>query len=1034
MNLKHSVRLFRPGFTFTHIITIAAVAALSAGSAGAEVRLGDYSSESLPGTVLEFAIVDSGGRVLGSVHESFSDGRMDGESRLQLRSSQEHSATFSYLSHIDQSGQLVLDHYTAETTHNGSTIASVAVAFETPTESFSAVTVGEVRRYSAGFTEVVESADGSQRERRGTKHMTWMLEGFEDVNVPAGIFPAARIRVNTRLVYEDDPENELSVAETTWRVEGLGLVRRAFHSAPAGAPAVQQLTAYSGPSRDETSGEPEAPADLTAALDSSDRVRLSWQAPGGETSVTGYRIERHAGDGNFIVLVTDTGTTATEFVDTGVQPGTTYTYRIRAINEQGLSDTSESVTVSLPPADSSSGIRTADGLVALYFMNEGSGNRVYDYSGVEPAINLERDGGVFWYRDGGVAFDGTGTLASAGPADKLHDRLTASGAFTFEIWAEPSSFNQDGPARILTYSNGISQRNFTLGQASGADLVTRLRTTDEGDNNGIPDSVSRDMLHYEPSHYVVTYDGAHLAFYRDGVLYHEEARAGALSNWDRDFPLALGNEIGGDRGWMGSLYLAAIYDRALTPAEIDANYLATAHPPSEGILVSQDIGERSAPGSSRFDPLTAQFTLSASGGDIRGRRDGFHFLHLPMEGDGHVVALLRGIDSDDEFAKAGIMIRESLDPDARYAMIAGTPGHSASLLRRTETGGFSYDTTDWGAPHPLWVALQRSGDEIRTYYSRNGTSWRQFDTLHLDLAESTYIGLAVSSSGNAGTATATFESVIFSNLSEETLRIVNREQDPAGEPIEDSAGSGEPASTVAFASTGGSLDPVESGRFSLHLNRSGDEAEALSVHYKLSGPGAELIDRDRTPSPLNIDAGRDSGTLTFSLKEKVFVPEDMLLTLDLVDDGAYNLGTPKQIAFTIKAPPGDRWKADHFTASELADPAISGDTAAPAGDGVPNLLKYALGEDPWKPMPADRRPSLGTSRGHLELRFDRPAGRSDLRYIVEASSDLSTWTSGSDHVDVEVTTLIEGERVTGRDRFPLGSFEQRFLRLRVERR
>src|SRR5262249_30691896 len=39
----------------------------------------------------------------------------------------------------------------------------------------------------------------------------------------------------------------------------------------------------------------------------------------------------------------------------------------------------------------------------------------------------------------------------------------------------------------------------------------------------------------------------------------------------------------------------------------------------------------------------------------------------------------------------------------------------------------------------------------------------------------------------------------------------------------------------------------------------------------------------------------------------------------------------------------DLWRATNFTTAELSDPAISGERAAPAGDGVPNLLKYYFG-------------------------------------------------------------------------------------------
>src|ERR1700745_1985848 len=41
------------------------------------------------------------------------------------------------------------------------------------------------------------------------------------------------------------------------------------------------------------------------------------------------------------------------------------------------------------------------------------------------------------------------------------------------------------------------------------------------------------------------------------------------------------------------------------------------------------------------------------------------------------------------------------------------------------------------------------------------------------------------------------------------------------------------------------------------------------------------------------------------------------------------------------------WKARVFTEAEQADPAVSSETAlSAAGDGIPNLLKYAFGLDP----------------------------------------------------------------------------------------
>ena len=64
----------------------------------------------------------------------------------------------------------------------------------------------------------------------------------------------------------------------------------------------------------------------------------------------------------------------------------------------------------------------------------------------------------------------------------------------------------------------------------------------------------------------------------------------------------------------------------------------------------------------------------------------------------------------------------------------------------------------------------------------------------------------------------------------------------------------------------------------------------------------------------------------------------------------------------------DEWRAAHFSAAELADPAISGEGANPTGDGFSNLLKYAFDLDPHL---ADAAPGLRltTHEGPLALDF-----------------------------------------------------------------
>ena len=68
-----------------------------------------------------------------------------------------------------------------------------------------------------------------------------------------------------------------------------------------------------------------------------DRVVLTWDDPG-DGSITGYvtlrRVRVNDTGGEFSELVADMGSAATAYTDDKVAASTTYTYRIKAINER----------------------------------------------------------------------------------------------------------------------------------------------------------------------------------------------------------------------------------------------------------------------------------------------------------------------------------------------------------------------------------------------------------------------------------------------------------------------------------------------------------------------------------------------------------------------------------------------------------------------------------------------------------------------------------------------------------------------------
>lgn len=94
---------------------------------------------------------------------------------------------------------------------------------------------------------------------------------------------------------------------------------------------------------------PSAPADASATSTNPQSVLVSWTDTSSNES--GFRIERNDGSGTFTSL-TSLPPNSTSFLDVSVQPKTSYTYRIRALNVAGESDPSGdalAMTPDLPP-------------------------------------------------------------------------------------------------------------------------------------------------------------------------------------------------------------------------------------------------------------------------------------------------------------------------------------------------------------------------------------------------------------------------------------------------------------------------------------------------------------------------------------------------------------------------------------------------------------------------------------------------------------------------------------------------------------
>lgn len=219
--------------------------------------------------------------------------------------------------------------------------------------------------------------------------------------------------------------------------------------------------------------------------------------------------------------------------------------------------------------------RASAGLQVLYDFSESDGNVIRDQSDHEPSIDLQIENLEHVRRgDGTLQVVRPTMIRTAAAPTRLLDAVRSSGEITVEAWVQPDNTKQDGPARVVTISRDSSSRNFTLGQ-EGNFWQVRLRTT-RTSTNGMPALASRGKtVKTELMHVVYTHaKGGLTRIYIAGRQVAENRTDGNTSNWDRNYRLALANELSSDRPWLGTFHMVAIYSRALTAEEVSTNFSA----------------------------------------------------------------------------------------------------------------------------------------------------------------------------------------------------------------------------------------------------------------------------------------------------------------------------------------------------------------------------------------------------------------------------------------------------------------------------
>lgn len=374
------------------------------------------------------------------------------------------------------------------------------------------------------------------------------------------------------------------------------------------------------------------------------------------------------------------------------------------------------------------------------------------------------------------------------------------------------------------------------------------------------------------------------------------------------------------------------------------------------LLDGGDIGNVGIAGS--YEKNADLWTIRGSGYDVWNSYDEFYFLSAPFEGDGTISICLHSQTNTFEWAKAGLMIRDTLEADSSHALLAVTPSNGMAFQHRTDKAAMSDHTFVGTYNFPVWIKLERLGSTITAYRSDNSLDWENLGSTTPTMSGRVHVGIFVTSHNNAALSEAT-----FSYLEENVWGL------------------------------GPAVNTGEESQFvigqTLQLNGSVSDdglprPTTLSTQWiTQSGPNAVNFNSTEIVNP--IIGGDTAG--------------DYILRM-IADDGSVRTFHDMKIQIQTELV---AWRKLYFGTPDNSTTGLNED---PDNDGLNNLQEYAFGANPLNPTedisPLSHRimTSADSDSEYLEFNYRRlHSPYSGIEYHLETTTDLAanSWSTSAEH-------------------------------------
>ena len=173
-----------------------------------------------------------------------------------------------------------------------------------------------------------------------------------------------------------------------------------------------------------------------------------------------------------------------------------------------------------------------------------------------------------------------------------------------------------------------------------------------------------------------------------------------------------------------------------------------------------DVGAALHPGTVEFDAAQKTYRITASGANIWGTADAFHFVWKKVSGDVSLTAEITfPTTTGDPHKKAVLMLRQSLDEDSAYADAAVHGSGLVSLQSRDEKSAATHEVQS-NVTAPKRVRITKSGAYLYLSVAGGDEDLRLAGgTLKVALQDPFYIGIGVSAHNKDAIETAVFHNV-----------------------------------------------------------------------------------------------------------------------------------------------------------------------------------------------------------------------------------------------------------------------------------